>query len=618
VSTIHLRKESLEEFVARAPIAVALFDQELHYLAASRRWLAAHGLDGADVVGRALHELSPELPAAWDDAHRHGLAGASVEGVEGRLAPPNGKVVWMRLAVQPWHVGDAVAGILVFAEDINARKEAERISSECRARTLAILDTTPDAIVTFDRRGTIESVSAGAEIVFGCRAGDLVGHDVRELLPSPSRDHVERFIDHCVRGDDARLVGVGIETEARRHDGSVFPAVLALAEIDHLELFTANIRDVSKRKAAEQANAFKSRFLAAASHDLRQPLQSLGLYLSVLARQLHDPAQREICDKMRQSRDAVADILEALLDISKLESGAVTPRRSTFPLHTVLSRIVADTQPQAEQKGLQLRCFVTPDCRVHSDPALLERVIENLVGNAIRYTERGGVSISCKRDGAVIRIAIEDSGIGIPPEALERIFDEYYRVGDQSRGRGQGLGLGLSIVKHIAQLLDHPIEVRSRPGEGSTFTVTVPVGEEAVAAVSAQRGHAVASAKSGRPVVLLIDDEPAIVDATTLLLEAAGLTVHAASDGQTARTVLAGGVRPDMVVCDYRLPGANGIEVIRQLRAQAATVVPAILLTGDTSGHEIARAEVPSCLVLHKPVDADRLIGAIEQSLRPS
>jgi PAS domain S-box-containing protein len=363
------------------------------------------------------------------------------------------------------------------------------------------------------------------------------------------------------------------------------------------------------RKEAERANAAKSRFLAAASHDLRQPLQSVELYLSVLARLLVEPRHQEICAKIGLSLETMSELLDALLDISRLESGSITPARRDFPLQELLDRIIPDNLQQAEKKGLRLECAVT-ECRVHSDPALLERVIANFVTNAIRYTHRGRVAIDCQRGVDTVRIAVSDTGIGIPHDAVEQIFEEYYQLGNPMRDRREGLGLGLAIVKHISRLLGHRLEVQSVPGEGSTFTVEVPLAKTGAQPVEL---HARALPRgSRRPVVLFVDDDPAIVDATTLLLEATGIEVHSALNGDAALALLGGGIRPDIVVCDYRLPGYTGMEVIRRVRKATVDNLPAVLMTGDTSTYDRDAAGLAECTVLHKPVDTDELLALIE------
>jgi CheY-like chemotaxis protein/anti-sigma regulatory factor (Ser/Thr protein kinase) len=364
------------------------------------------------------------------------------------------------------------------------------------------------------------------------------------------------------------------------------------------------------KEIAESATATKSRFLAAASHDLRQPLQSIGLYLSVLNRQLTESGEAlEISDKMRSSINVMSELLDALLDVSKLDSGSVEPKIQDIRLDEMLDRIVTNNIQQAHGKGLELLCTSEVNT-VHSDQVLLERVIENFVTNAIRYTKEGSVTISSSRAGDVARIAVTDTGIGIPEDKVDEVFEEYYQLDNNVRDRRKGLGLGLSIVKYISRLLDHPLNVSSEPGVGSTFSVEVPLGRQ-TAPVEAKESEQTSSSKR-ETVVLFVDDDPAIVDATTMLLELSGFVVHAALSGEDAMNQVADGVRPDIVISDYRLPGDNGVEVVRQVRQSTGEELPTVLITGDTSSEKINEARLSNCIVLHKPVDTDRLISLIE------
>ena len=257
----------------------------------------------------------------------------------------------------------------------------------------------------------------------------------------------------------------------------------------------------------------KTRFLAAANHDLRQPLQSLGLYLAMLSRQSSRSKQEEIVYKMRQSLDTMSELLDALLNISKLDSGSVTADKSDVHLQELLDRIVTNNVQQAEEKGLQLECRRV-DFIVHTDPRLLERLIENFVTNAIRYTEHGYVKIDCVRHEDSVRVAIRDTGIGIPEDQIESVFEEYYQLDNHVRDRGKGLGLGLSIVKHIGRILDHSLDVSSVPGEGSTFTVEIPLGQQVSGVKREVLDRTLLCVRE--PVVLFVDDDPTISDATTM------------------------------------------------------------------------------------------------------
>jgi PAS domain S-box-containing protein len=518
-------------------------------------------------------------------------------------------------------------GILISStiRDISERKRTEELLFRERAFLDSLITTAPTIVLLLGSDGRIERINPYLEQISGYRADEVLGKDWFEtFLPEGDRDEIRNvFRETMSCGFNAGHTNPLVTRDGRLRDiewlsntlvdGS--GRVLGLLNIGHdvtrqLEHESA-LRQA--RQEAEQANASKSRFLAAASHDLRQPLQSLGLYLSVLARQLEAPKAIEICEKMRQSLDTMGELLDALLDISRLDSGSVVPETRDFRIETLFDRIVTDNVQQAEEKGLGLECAAT-DCVVRSDPGLLERVIENFVTNAIRYTEEGRVTITCEPFGERARITVSDTGVGIPEEALKRVFDEYYQLDNPVRDRRKGLGLGLAIVRHIARLLGLELHVDSKVGEGSRFGVDVPLGDGLPA--HARAPDVATRTEAHDPVVLLVEDDPAVIDATMMLFDCAGVAAHTATDGQAAVEGVAGGIVPDLILCDYRLPGMNGVEVIRRVRRTLGREVPAVLMTGDTSAPEIEAADLPGCTVLHKPVDTERLLGMVEASLR--
>jgi len=370
------------------------------------------------------------------------------------------------------------------------------------------------------------------------------------------------------------------------------------------------------KNEASLANALKSRFLAAASHDLRQPLHAAGLYLSVLARQLEHADQRAICDKARQPLESMTGILDVLLDLASLESGAIKPHLRDFSVGDLLDRVVVANQLQAEEKGLGLVCQ-TSECVAHSDPALLERVIDNLVFNAIRYTENGEIAVKCERGENTVRISVTDTGIGIPDEALETIFDEFVQLDNSERDKRKGLGLGLSIAKYIINLLGHRIEAKSIVGRGSTFTIELPIGKSMLVK-SDTRAPSAAADMSGdrRPVVLFVDDDPMVAEAMLMMLRVLDLDAHGADDGDKALAIIKSGLRPDVIVSDFRLPNYDGAEVIRRVREALGAAVPAILLTGDKAMQRTDPAKLSDCTILYKPVDPDGLGSLIKKLAR--
>jgi signal transduction histidine kinase len=354
--------------------------------------------------------------------------------------------------------------------------------------------------------------------------------------------------------------------------------------------------------AAEAANLAKSRFLAAASHDLRQPMHALNLYLGALQRQSLPPEARPLLENVRQCTQTMDCLFESLLDISKLDAGAITPHLESFPIGPLLQRIAIEFEPQAQEKGLRLR--VHP-CRawVRSDPALVERIVRNLVSNAVRYTTQGRVLIGCRRAVGRLSIEVHDTGLGIPLEQQALVFEEFYQVANPERDRTKGLGLGLSIVQRLANLLDAPLALRSRPGTGSVFSLSLETADARLATSSGAHGPRASEALQGK-LVVVVDDEVVVLDATRALLEMWGCEVVTAESGALAIERLAAASRaPDVLLCDYRLRAPeNGLLVMENLREEFNRQIPAAIVTGDALPETMELQAASDVAVLHKPV----------------
>ena len=334
---------------------------------------------------------------------------------------------------------------------------------------------------------------------------------------------------------------------------------------------------------------------------------------------------------------ALQELLDAILDISRLDAGAVSPKVADFAIATLLDRLTTAFAPSAAEKGLRLR-IVPSRLYVRSDPVLLERILLNLAANALRYTQRGGILIGCRRRGRRVRIEVWDTGIGIAPEQRQAIFQEFYQAADP-QGGGQGLGLGLAIAARLAALLGSRIEVASRLGEGSVFAVEVPRGEPPaapcrsgvqsqtvarprpfLAATGRLPEHSLEDTASGRgrpsygALVLVVDDDALVREAMQSLLAQWGCEVMAAATGEEAVALLEGGDRlPDALLCDYRLPGAEtGIDVIRRLQAVAGTAIPAALVSADTAPESLRAAKASGFPLLPKPVAPAKLRALLE------
>ena len=346
---------------------------------------------------------------------------------------------------------------------------------------------------------------------------------------------------------------------------------------------------------------------------MRQPLQALNLLVSSLVDLETDPEKRTILDKTQMSLDALASLLNALLDISRLDAGSIVPNKVNFSFHH-LSRLGQEFMPVAESLGLTLT-VVPSSVALHSDPMLLEAIVRNLLGNALKYTGSGKVLMGCRRLKDSVRIEIWDTGQGILPDQLELVFEEFYQIGNKARDREMGLGLGLSIVNRTAHLLGHPVGVRSEYGKGSVFTVEVPLAKGKVEAVG-RANPMPREMASGR--IVLIDDEAQILDSMALLLGNMGFDVHACRvTGPSCPDFEKIPERcdhraPDLIVSDYRLPdGMTGIDAVERLRARFSSEIPAILLSGDISEETLRHVQERHFTMLHKPVHSDDLRTAI-------
>lgn len=362
------------------------------------------------------------------------------------------------------------------------------------------------------------------------------------------------------------------------------------------------------------ANSAKSRFLAVASHDLRQPMHALGLFIAQLQAKPQTLEQRRLIDRIHESAQAMGALLDSLLDISRLDAGTVTPEPIDFPLERLFSKMREEFEPLAQQDGLTLRIPNTA-VWVRSDPMLLGRIVQNLVSNAIRYTRYGGVFVGCRRRGDSVRIDVIDTGTGIPHAERENVFREFYQLANPDHDRSKGLGLGLAIVERLARLLDHRLEMSARMGRGSRFSVILARGE--IRAMSPQR-EAIEMGVQRGTLIALIDDDALAREAMRGLMSSWGCEVVAVASAAEAGLRLADFRRPpDLIVSDYRLAdGGTGLQVIAQLRSAFGADIPAFVVTGDTSADVMSAIESAGLHVLTKPVAPLRLRALVSQLVK--
>ena len=363
-----------------------------------------------------------------------------------------------------------------------------------------------------------------------------------------------------------------------------------------------------QKDVAEEANLAKSKFLAAASHDLRQPLHAMALFADALEGRLQYPDDRLVLARLQGSLAAMRKMFNALLDISRLDAGIVEPRIKDIRLVQLLERLHVDYTQQAQEKDLEWRCPPT-EMVVRTDPVLLDTLLRNLIGNAIRYTPHGYIAIACREVDGWARIEVEDSGIGIPPDKHAEIFHEYHQLNNPERDGANGLGLGLAIVERLARLLHHRIELRSVPGKGSCFTVILPLG--LASAVSAEEFGAESEpdADLAGMVVLVIDDQAAVLEGMKALLGRWGCETILADSEEAAVVATAQAQRlPELIIADYRLRAdRTGSQAIDRVRREFGESIPALIITGDTGPERLREAQASGHMLMHKPVPPARL-----------
>jgi two-component system CheB/CheR fusion protein len=496
-----------------------------------------------------------------------------------------------------------------------------------RQRTLGddlqnILYSTDVATLFLDLDLRIRFFTPATKSVFAVISTDI-GRPLADLAAVTLHDGLE---------EDARAVLAGLdplERDIETKEGVWFRRRILpyRARGDRVEGVVITFTDITSRrqiataletakKQAESANAAKSRFLASASHDLRQPLQTLALLQALLAKAVEGEKAQKLVTRLDDTLGAITSMLDTLLDINEIEAGVTSAHLSVFPIDGLLGRLREEFTYHAEAKGLDLR-IMPCGLDVRSDPRLLEQMMRNLISNALKYTASGRVLVGGRRRGTVLSLEVWDTGIGIPAGEVDRIFDEYRQVDNPARERSRGLGLGLSIVKRIGELLAHPIIVRSDLGRGSRFAVEVPAGaaKPAVARGVETVGPAIVAplSKAGRrAAILVVEDDPDLLGVLAQSLRDEGHSVTTAVDGPTALRQIAL-VTPELLLADYNLPnGLSGLDLVVGLREAVGRDVPAIILTGDISAETKALVAGQHVPLVTKPVRETDLIMAID------
>jgi two-component system, chemotaxis family, CheB/CheR fusion protein len=538
--------------------------------------------------------------------------------------------IWYNRRLLPYRIGDKeIQGAVITFADISEMKAVERESEAARNYSSSIVDAIRQPLIVLDHELRVISASPSFYHGFAVMPSEAVGQHLTQL-----RDRcfdvqaLRSFLDRLAAGHPvAEDYEITIELPPRgkrvlllnaRNIPAAPPAkqrtLVAIDDISDRKHSEAALE--AAKKQSERANLGKSRFLAAASHDLRQPLQTIFLVQGLLAAKVKDPDTAKLVTRIGESMDAMSDMLNKLLDINQLEAGIIEPTIETFPLAGLFERLRADFAYQAETKFLSCHVVSTRLC-VRSDPALLEQMLRNLLSNALKYTERGKILLGCRRRGALLRIEVWDTGRGIPEDQFEAIFEEFHQLDNPARERARGLGLGLSIVQRLAHLLGYPIDLRSQPGKGSVFAIEVPCAARATTELAQTASLLAAPSGATGGSILIVDDDPAIRETLQMLFELEGYRTAAAADGRSAVALVAGGViRPDIMIADFNLPNEmSGLDVAAQLRATFNPALPVLMVTGDISTETLRAIAAADCVQLNKPIRAHEIIRLVHAQL---
>ncbi len=622
-----LPDEVVSELVHTGADAAVVSDREGRIVFLNRGAEQLFGYDAEELLGQPVEVL---MPTEHRDRHAHYRNAFSkkprqrplLSGMQLFGCRKDGSNFRAEIALTPVKTSE---GLLVAS---TVREIDVDDQSEAYFRT--ILESAPDAMIIVDQKGKMTVVNGQAETMFGYQRGQMLGKSIEMLLPERLRSVHKSHRKGFAGEPELRSMGDGQELIGLRSDGSEFPVEISLSPVSTSSgtFVSSVIRDVTARKVmeneiiearqeAERANNANSAFLAAASHDLRQPVQALSLLNGALRRTVKEERALEMIDSQQHSLTAMTNLLNSLLDISRLDAGAVSPEFELFPMQRLIDRLSAEFNRQAQHKGLE---FTSRGCEavVRSDPNLLAEIIQNFVSNAIRYTDNGTVAISCDEVEGNCCLRVTDTGIGIESDQLRDIFREFHQC--KARGAAkEGFGLGLAIVSRLADLLEHKISVSSEPGKGSEFSVMIPVIEEArdeadyIDELEEESSNGEASG-----LVVLIEDDVNVANAWGMLLEAEGYRVATAASATEVKALMHHvSDPPALLISDFHLlDGSTGVEAVAAIRGHFEKNIPAFVVSGDTSKVVKDARLLENCTLMSKPVNTRRLLAAADVAVR--
>jgi two-component system, chemotaxis family, CheB/CheR fusion protein len=534
---------------------------------------------------------------------------------------------WYLCTISPYRTrNNRIEGVVINLNDISKMRAVEEKIRDAKAYANSIIETIHRPLVVLDPELRVKSASPSFYRFFDVRPEDTLGHPLPKSGARLDTPELRALLDRIKYGnhnienfeftiDLPAPLGKRILTITADEIRDADVGANVLISFDDITDFKLAAEQLSAAKqTAEQANVAKSRFLAAASHDLRQPLQTLSLLHGTLKQRIKDDDTRCVLGKAERVSEAMVSTLNAILDIDQLETGAITPTLTDFPINELLDTVHGDFLELARNKRLScrvVRCGLT----VRSDRRLLEEIVRNLLSNAVRYTERGKILLGCRRRRGKLYIEVWDTGTGVSEERRARIFEEYHRGTDATRQGG--LGLGLAIVQRLGELLTHPIGIRSWLGKGSVFSVNVPVADTPSPPTQPSQEPQSERSVIRAGVILVIEDEPSVRQSLEAMLVAEGHRVRAAVSGQAALEIVTRhGPKPDLLISDYNLPGEpNGVQIAETVRSVLGWQVPVIILSGDVRARKLPDVTSRGYVSITKPAKAAELSQLVQQLL---
>jgi two-component system, chemotaxis family, CheB/CheR fusion protein len=625
----HKLSDDLTNILNSSDIATLFLDKALNIRFFTPASAQLFNLIATD-VGRPLADLA----SRFIDAD----LSADARSVLANLTPlsremTDGAENWYLCGILPYRTrDDRIEGVVISLADISNLKAQERRARAARAYAEAVVDAVSSPMIVLADGLRVVSANQAFYRAFGTGSDATVGHPLaatsaRQLDTPVLHELLDRVTGGSDAGDGCQLAvdlpGIGARTlsvTAKRIEAAGADDTNLLIAFQDITDFKRTERELADAgRVSELANIAKSHFVAAASHDLRQPLQTLSLLHGALKQHLADKEALSLLAAAERAGKTMAGILGTLLDLNQLERGTIRPTLADFPVDDLFDPLDEEFAVLAKSKGLEWR-HVRRGLIIRSDRLLLEDMARNLLSNAIRYTDHGKILLGCRRHGDRLRIEIWDTGAGIPAEQIPHIFDEYHQApGVAERG---GLGLGLAIVRRLGELLGHAIDVRSRVGRGSVFSIEVPLveGRAVRRKPRAPPRRKTAAVRTGN--VLVVEDDLSVREAIKALLGAQGHRVTTVANGQAARTLVVGGLRPDLIISDYNLPGdVNGVETAAALQAILGPV-PTAILTGDVRTQTLRDITQNGYVVVAKPAKPEDLsrvvIRLLDASERPA